>query len=133
MHFKKANVIHSGDAVIPGFPLVDADSGGTFDGFIGAADKVLSLADDNTKIIPGHGTVMTKADVTAFRQMLIEARDRVVKLMAAKKTVDEAKAAKPLDDLEAKWGQGFVHGDWVIASIYKTHGAVPAARGKHTK
>ena len=130
VHFKKANVIHSGDAVIPGFPLVDADSGGTFDGFIGAADKVLSLADDNTKIIPGHGTVMTKADVTAFRQMLIEARDRVVKLMAAKKTVDEAKAAKPLDDMEAKWGQGFVHGDWVITSIYKTHVAAPAAHGK---
>jgi glyoxylase-like metal-dependent hydrolase (beta-lactamase superfamily II) len=130
VHFKKANVIHSGDAVIPGFPLVDADSGGTFDGFIGAADKVLSLADDNTKIIPGHGAVMTKADVTAFRQMLIEARDRVVKLMAAKKTVDEAKAAKPLDDMEAKWGQGFVHGDYVIAAIYKTHVAAPAGHGK---
>ena len=130
VHFKKANVIHSGDAVVPGFPLVDADSGGTFDGFIGAADKVLSLADDNTKIIPGHGRVMTKADVTAFRQMLIEARDRVVKLMAAKKTVDEATAAKPLDDLEAKWGQSFVHGDWVVASIYKTHVAAPAAHGK---
>jgi len=130
VHFKKANVIHSGDAVIPAFPLVDADSGGTFDGFIGAADKVLALADDNTKIIPGHGAVMTKADVVAFRQMLLDARDRVVKLMAAKKTVDEAKAAKPLDDMEAKWGQGFVHGDWVVASIYKTHVAAPAGSDK---
>ncbi len=130
VHFKKANVIHSGDAVIPGFPLVDIDSGGTFDGFIGAADKVLSLADENTKIIPGHGAVMTKADVTAFRQMLIEARTRVTKLMAAKKTVDEAKAAKPLDDMEAKWGQGFVHGDWVVESIYKTHAAAPPAPDK---
>lgn len=130
VHFKKANVIHGGDAIIPGFPLVDADSGGTFDGFIGAADKVLALADDNTKIIPGHGAVMTKADVAAFRQMLIQARDRVVKLMAAKKTVDEAKAAKPLDDMEAKWGQGFVHGDWVVASIYSTHAAAPAGSEK---
>ena len=94
VHFKKANVIHTGDAVIPAFPLVDADSGGTFDGFIAAADKVLSLADDNTKIIPGHGPVMTKADVTAFRQMLIEVRDRVVKLMAAKKTVDESEGGQ---------------------------------------
>ncbi|MES1209652.1 MAG: MBL fold metallo-hydrolase [Pseudomonadota bacterium] len=135
VHFKKANVIHCGAAVVPGFPLVDAGSGGTFDGFIGAADKVLSLADDGTKIIPGHGALMTKADVTAFRQMLIEARTRVTKLMAAKKTVDEAKAAKPLDDMEARWGQGFVHGDWVVESIYTTHVAAPAAaekgHGKH--
>jgi cyclase len=130
VHFKKANVIHAGDAVIPGFPLVDVDSGGTFDGFIGAADKVLSLADDNTKIVPGHGALMTRADVVAFRQMLIEARSRVTKLMAAKKTLDEAKRAKPLDDMEAKWGQGFVHGDWVVESIYKTHAAAPAGGDK---
>jgi cyclase len=134
VQFKKANVIHCGDAVIPGFPLVDADSGGTFDGFITAADKVLSLADDSTKIIPGHGAIMTKADVTAFRQMVLEAGDRVGKLMAAKKTVDEAKAAKPLDDLEAKWGQGFVHGDYVVESIYKTHVAAPPGADKgHAK
>ena len=126
VHFKKANVIHTGDTVVGGFPLVDAGSGGTFDGFISAADKVLALADDSTKIIPGHGPIMTKADVVAFRQMLIEARDRIEKLMVAKKTVDEAKAAKPLADLEPKWGQGFVHGDFVVESVYKTH-AVPAA------
>jgi len=126
VHFKKANVIHTGDTVVGGFPLVDAGSGGTFDGFISAADKVLALADDHTKIIPGHGPIMTKADVVAFRQMLIEARDRIEKLMVAKKTVDEAKAAKPLADLEPKWGQGFVHGDFVVESVYKTH-PVPAA------
>src|SRR6185312_6142598 len=91
---------------------------------------VLALADDNTKIIPGHGPIMTKADVTAFRQMLLDARDRVEKLMAAKKTVDEAEAAKSLADLEAKWGQGFIHGDFVVEAIYKTHTlAAPADKG----
>jgi len=130
VHFKTANVIHTGDTVTSGYPIVDIDSGGQFEGFIAAADRILALADDNTKIIPGHGAVMTKADVVAFRQMLLDARDRVVKLMAAKKTVDEAKAAKPLDDMEAKWGQGFVHGDWVVASIYKTHVAAPAGSDK---
>ena len=133
VHFKKANVIHTGDTVGGGFPLVDAGSGGAFDGFISAADKVLALADDKTKIIPGHGPIMTKADVTAFRQMLLEVRDRVEKLMAAKKTVEEAKAAKPLADLEPKWGQGFIHGDFVIEAVYKTHTlAAPADKG-HAK
>ena len=134
VHFKKANVIHTGDTVTAGYPIVDVDSGGQFEGFITAADRILALCDDNTKIIPGHGPVMTKADLVARRQMLIEVRDRIGKLIAAKKTVDEIKAAKPLADLDAKWGQGFVNADFVIEVVVKTHPPAAApdkAHGKH--
>ena len=62
--------------------------------------------------------------------MLIEVRDRVGKLMAAKKTVEEAKAAKPLADLEARWGQLFIHGDFVIDTVYQTHVQAPAGAEK---
>jgi cyclase len=134
VHFTKANVIHTGDTVTSGYPIVDVDSGGQFEGFIAAADKILSLADDHTKIIPGHGPLMTKADVVAYRQMLIEVRDKVGKLIAGKKSTDEIKAAKPLADLDAKWGQGFIKADFVIDAVVKTHPA-PAApekgKGKH--
>src|SRR5205814_4915838 len=74
VHFKKANVIHAGDVVTNSYPIVDVDSGGAYEGLIGAADKVLALCDDATKIIPGHGKLMTKADVTAYRQMLVDVR-----------------------------------------------------------
>jgi cyclase len=134
VHFTKANVIHTGDTVTSGYPIVDVDSGGQFEGFIAAADKILSLANDQTKIIPGHGPLMTKADLTAYRQMLIDVRDKVGKLIAGKKSTDEIKAAKPLADLDAKWGQGFVKADFVIDAVVKTHPA-PAApekgKGKH--
>jgi cyclase len=134
VHFTKANVIHTGDTVTSGYPIVDVDSGGQFEGFIAAADKILSLADDHTKIIPGHGPLMTRADVVAYRQMLIEVRDKVGKLIAGKKSTDEIKAAKPLADLDAKWGQGFIKADFVIDAVVKTHPA-PAApekgKGKH--
>ena len=120
VQFKKANVIASGDVICGGYPLIDADSGGTFEGFITATEKVLSLADDNTKIVPGHGPMMSRADVAAYHDMLLQVRDRVGKLIAAKKTVEEAKAAKPLADLEPRWGQFFVHGDLMIESVYKT-------------
>jgi glyoxylase-like metal-dependent hydrolase (beta-lactamase superfamily II) len=130
VQFKKANVIATGDVVVGYYPLIDADSGGTFEGFITAADKVLSLADDNTKIVPGHGPLMSKADVTAYREMLVQVRDRIGKLMAAKKTVEDAKAAKPLADLEPRWGQGFIHGDFVIDSFYKNPPPAPAAEKK---
>ena len=127
VHFKVANVIHTGDTVTASYPIVDVDSGGQFEGFIAAADRILALADDNTKIIPGHGPLMSKADLMAYRQMLIEVRDRIGKPIAAKKTVDEIKAAKPLADLDAKWGQGFVKADFLIESVVKTH---PSALGQ---
>jgi glyoxylase-like metal-dependent hydrolase (beta-lactamase superfamily II) len=130
VHFKKANVIHTGDAIIAGYPLVDAESGGTFEGFIAAADKVLALADDATKIVPGHGAIMTKADVVAWRQMLVDVRDRVAKLDGAKKSLDEMKAAKPLADLDARWGQGMIKADFLIEEVVKTRPPAPPASEK---
>ena len=64
--------------------------------------------------------------------MLIEVRDKVGKLLSAKKSADEIKAAKPLADLDAKWGQGFVKADFVIDAVVKTHPA-PAADKGHGK
>ena len=137
VHFKTANVIHTGDTVTGGYPIVDVDSGGQFAGFIAAADRILALADDNTKIIPGHGPLMTKADLVAYRQMLIEVRDRIGKLLTAKKSIDEIKAAKPLADLDAKWGQGFVNADFEVEIVVRALAAAPAApekgHAKHTK
>ena len=134
VHFQIANVLHAGDTVTASYPIVDIDSGGQFEGFIAAADRLLALADDSTKIIPGHGPLMTKRDLVAYRQMLIEVRDRIGKRIAAKKTIDEIKAAKPLADLDARWGQGFVKADLLIESVVKTHPPAPKnGHGPHTK
>jgi cyclase len=130
VQLKKANVIATGDVVGNTYPLIDVDSGGTFEGCIAAAEKVIALADDGTKIVPGHGPIMSKADVVAYRDMLLQVRERLGKLIAAKKTVDEAKAAKPLADLEPRWGQGFIHADFMIESVYKTPPPPPAADKK---
>jgi cyclase len=124
VHFQKANVIHTGDVVVGGYPVVDGESGGTLTGMIAAVEKILALANDTTKVIPGHGPVMTKADVTAYREMLVTVRDRVGKLMAQKKSLDEIKAAKPLADLDARWGVMF-KGDDVVEMVYKAFGAAP--------
>jgi cyclase len=135
VHFKKANVIHAGDLVTGHYPIVDVDSGGTFEGLIAATDKILALADDATKIIPGHGALMSKADVAGWRQMLVDVRDRIAKLVAGKKTADEIKAAKPLADLDAKWGGGMISADMEVDMVVKTLPAKPAApdkaKGKH--
>jgi len=121
IHFEKANVIHTGDTFFNGiYPFVDAGSGGKIDGMIAAGDKILPLAGNNTKIVPGHGPLGNKADLTKFRDMLVTARDRVQKLKSAGKTAQEAAATKPLADLDAIWGKGMLSSDLFIQVIYLT-------------
>jgi glyoxylase-like metal-dependent hydrolase (beta-lactamase superfamily II) len=71
---------------------------------IRGVDDLLKFAKDDTKIVPGHGPVGTKAIMREYRQMLVEARDRIQKLKAAGKTEDEVVAAKPNADYDAKFG-----------------------------
>ena len=119
IHFRKANVIHMGDTFFNGFyPVIDASTGGKINGMIVAADKVLPLADNNTKIVPGHGPLGNKADLTKFRDMLVVARDRVQKLKAAGKSAGEIAASKPFADLDATWGKGFFNGDVFAQVVY---------------
>jgi cyclase len=119
IHFQKANVIHMGDTFFNGFyPVIDASTGGKINGMILAADKILSLADNNTKIVPGHGPVGSKADLTKFRDMLVVARDRVQKLKTAGKSAGEIAASKPFADLDATWGRGFFNGDVFAQVVY---------------
>jgi glyoxylase-like metal-dependent hydrolase (beta-lactamase superfamily II) len=119
IYFKKANVIHAGDIFFNGFyPFIDFEHGGSVKGMIKAVDKILSLADDKTKIIPGHGPLGDKAQLTGYRQMLEVVYQRLGKLKAEGKTVQEAVAAKPLADLEETWGDGIFKGDSWIEIIY---------------
>ena len=85
---------------------------------IKAVDKILTLADDNTKIIPGHGPLADKAQLASYRQMLGIAYKRLRKLKAEGKTAQEAVAAKPLADLEPTWGDGMFTSDRWIVVIY---------------
>ena len=119
IHFQKANVIHMGDTFFNGFyPVIDAGTGGKIDGMIVAADKVLPLADNNTKIVPGHGPLGNKADLTKYRDMLVVARERVQKLKTAGKSTDEVAASKPLADLDPVWGHGMLTSDLFVKIIY---------------
>jgi len=118
IHFQKANVIHMGDTLFNGFyPVINASTGGKIDGMIVAADKALSLADNNNRIVPGHGPLGNKADLTKFRDMLVVVRDRAQKLKTAGKSNDEIVASKPLADLDPVWGHGMLGSDIFLRMV----------------
>ena len=72
----------------------------------------------NTKVVPGHGPLGNKADLTKFRDMLSTVREHLQKLKSSGKSLDEAVAAKPLADLDAAWGKGLFTSDQFVQIAY---------------
>ena len=90
IYFTKANVVHMGDTFHnAGLPFVDLTSGGSLNGFITAADKVLAMTNAQTKIIPGHGPIADRARLQAWRNATIALRDRIRTLISTGKTVEQ--------------------------------------------
>jgi cyclase len=116
IQFKKANVVHTGDAFVRyGYPYIDINSGGSVNGFINTLDKILLLIDDNTKVIPGHGELAGKADVKKLRDQMANIRDQVAAALKKGKKPDELPALGITDPYEAELGKGFLKGkDFVL-------------------
>jgi cyclase len=95
-HFIEANVIHTGDIFVTyGLPFIDVPNGGNLNGTIRAMHQIIVLANDATRIIPGHGTLSTKADMVAYVQMLETVRDRVWDGVRQGKTLEAILATEP--------------------------------------
>ena len=119
IHFPEANIIHTGDAMFNRlFPYIDMDSGGSVDGFIAAQKKIIAIANDETKIIPGHGELANKADLQAAVDMLEDAQARVRALVDAGKSQAEVLAENPLADYHDGWSWGFITTERMTETLY---------------
>jgi glyoxylase-like metal-dependent hydrolase (beta-lactamase superfamily II) len=106
VHFTEANILHCGDTFWNGFyPFIDYSSGGNINGMISATEQNLATAAPDTIVIPGHGPLGNKAQLTEFRDMLVGSRDNIAKLKTEGKTLDETIAAKPTAAYDEKWGK----------------------------
>ncbi len=98
IYFRQSNVLMAGDAVQPGrLPVLDWRCDGWIGGMQDAHRTLLGLANDTTKIVPGSGPVMTKADLQASLDTVTKIREHLVKLMKmgmGAKDMIEAKAMK---------------------------------------
>jgi cyclase len=118
--FRHANAVHMGDTFFNGrYPLVDIASGGSIDGIIGAADRVLAMANADTKIIPGHGPLGDRAALQAYRAMLVAVRDRIKTAIAQGRTLEQVKAAKPTAEFDAAWGNGRITPALFVEILYQ--------------
>jgi len=116
IRFAKANVYHVGDLFNrTSYPFIDSNNGGSFEGLLANLDKILTLIDDNAKVIPGHGNLATKADVKKYRDMLYELHTGVVKALKSGKKVEDIPALNLTAKYDDEFGKAFVKGkDFII-------------------
>ena len=119
--FKNANVIHMGDTFFNGsYPYVDVSAGGSIDGVIANAARVLEMADDKTQIIPGHGPLTDKKGLQAYHDLLVRLRNKIKTLVDAGNSKEQVIAAKPTKEFDEHYGQGFMKPDVWTGIVYES-------------
>jgi cyclase len=103
VRFVNNDVIMCGDFFRSvGFPNIDRANGGSLDGMLEGLARLIGMSGPNTKIIPGHGPTVDRAALVAHRDMILTVRDRVLQMIKQGKTEQEAVAARPAAEFDAK-------------------------------
>ncbi len=121
VHFPKSNVIHMGDVYFAGmYPFIDLSSGGNISGVIEACEFALSISDQNTQIIPGHGPLSSREELKEYTAML---KDLLINIAESKKNglglkevIEKDFTSKHNDNYE----NGFIISKDIVAFVYNS-------------
>jgi glyoxylase-like metal-dependent hydrolase (beta-lactamase superfamily II) len=105
VYLRGQNVLMVGDVLSVGrYPVLDYCTGGWIVGMRDATQKLLSVSNDQTRIVPGAGPVQTRADLQAEHDMLSAMQDKVWALMRKGMSAGDILTANASADFDAKWG-----------------------------
>jgi cyclase len=94
IRFEKADVIMIGDFYRNyGYPFIDTNNGGSLKGALEALDATMALAGPDTKLVPGHGTLINRTDIVPYRDMILGVRATVQRMIAQGRTEQDVVAA----------------------------------------
>lgn len=106
IYLRHSNLIHMGDVFNnDGYPFLDTDNGGDIDGMIEFCKSVLSNINEDTRIIPGHGPIMSYQELVNHISMLETVRDRIGRLIDTGNSLEEVIAAQPTSEYDLHYGQ----------------------------
>jgi len=116
IHFKEANVFHTGDVFVRyGFPFIDGGGGGNIDGMIKATENLIAVTNDQSRIIPGHGQISAKKDLIDYKNMLVTVRKRIADGIKQGKTLQQIAGSDPMKGYTVVADKFFF-----VESIYKS-------------
>jgi glyoxylase-like metal-dependent hydrolase (beta-lactamase superfamily II) len=120
VRWQDANVVHLGDLFYNGgYPFIDLANGGSLAGVVAALEGTLARADAQTVVIPGHGPVATRADLAAYRDMLVAVGRKVREAVEAGKSIDEVLASRPTADFDERYAKGAVNPEKFVRTLYR--------------
>lgn len=118
-YFIEADVFHCGDTWWNGhYPFIDYSTGGNIYGMIKAAEANLARATNETIVIPGHGQIAGKPELTEYRDMLVTIREHVAALKKEGKSLEQVIAEKPTAVYDGKWATSFITGNVFTKLVY---------------
>jgi glyoxylase-like metal-dependent hydrolase (beta-lactamase superfamily II) len=105
VYFPKQNVLAVGGAVSgQGWPVVDWPTGGWIGGIVGGLQRLQTLANDDTRIVPSRGPVLSLADLKAQYEMYGTIYERLSQLLNRGRGPNEAVEARPTKEFDDKMG-----------------------------
>ena len=120
VYLPNSNILHGGDIFVRyGIPFIDGQQGGTYSGMMKAAEKLLSICNEETVLIPGHGAVSSYGDLKSYRDMLFSLWEGVKSQKEEGLSLVEIQDAKPA---EAYAGSDMMK-DYVISMIFEELGS----------
>jgi len=128
--FRRSDVVSTGDIFITtGYPFIDLERGGSFQGVIAALNQLLyqitvpgPKQERGTMIVPGHGRLCDQADLVVYQEMLTIIRDRIQDMISKGMTLAQVKAARPTRDYDRRYGSttGFWTTEMFVEAAYKS-------------
>lgn len=119
VYARKADALILGDTYWNGYyPFIDNEHGGSIDNTINWADKAIAASTDKTVIVPGHGAASNKAELKAWRAMLVDVRDKVAALKKQGKSLAEVQQAAPTAAYDAQYGRFVIDGKFFTKLVY---------------
>jgi cyclase len=121
VHYTDRNAFHMGDIFFNGmYPFIDVSSGGSLPGMVAAVETVLERADEDSRIIPGHGPLANTEDLRGYHEMLSDVHDRILSLIERGMSEDEVVTANPTEPWEAEYGGGFMSAENFTRFAYQS-------------
>lgn len=120
IYFPQSKVLHMGDHFFNGrFPYIDLASGGSVAGMAENVAMALETFPADTKIIPGHGALATRADLQKFHRMLVESMATIEAGIQAGKSLEELQQTG-LDAEWKDWGSDFIPAGFWIQTVFES-------------
>lgn len=119
IYFNKRNIIHTGDIYVNGrYPFIDHSSGGSIDGIITGIEKIISIIDNETKIIPGHGLFSNLGELQDYLIMLKDIRQQVLTMVNNGATLNEIIKSDITSKYDNLYSDSFINSEDFLGFVY---------------